>query len=150
MNVRRATIADLPILVEFTSNEALEAESKPIDSARLEKGIGAALEDNAKAIYWVLIDEDGKPIGSISTLKEWSDWNAGFYWWVQSVYLVPEQRGKGHISILIDTVKEEMKRENGLELRLYVHNENKRAIRAYEKLSFKQLPYNIMALKNDL
>ena len=148
MRVRRATIDDLATLVEFTSREAEEAEGSVKDLERLAMGIKAALEDNSIATYWVLIDQLDHPIGSVSALKEWSDWNAGYYWWIQSMYIVPEQRGQGHMSKLLDAVEKEMKNQNGLELRLYVHQNNDKAIRAYEKASFEKSPYKIMVRKN--
>jgi ribosomal protein S18 acetylase RimI-like enzyme len=40
-----------------------------------------------------------------------------------------------------------MESQNGLELRLYVHCKNTRAIRAYEKIGFEKSPYEIMAIK---
>jgi GNAT superfamily N-acetyltransferase len=142
-------MGDLPKLVEFTSEEAREAEKSIKASENLEKGIRTALEDSSIAMYWVLVNHSGEAIGSISALKEWSDWNAGFYWWIQSIYIVPDQRGKGYIALLLNAVINEMESQNGLELRLYVHQDNKKAIKAYEKSAFKKLPYEIMVLKNE-
>ena len=48
-------------------------------------------------------------------------------------------RGKEFLTLLIRAVKAETERENGLELRLYVHKNNKFAIRAYEKVGVKFL-----------
>ena len=146
-NVRKATLADLPTLVDFTSKEAEEAEGVAQDLTRLETGVKAALEDHSLATYWILTDEANAPVGSVSALKEWSDWNAGFYWWIQSLYIVPEQRGKGHLKTLLNTVEAEMRSQKGLELRLYVHQDNKRAIRAYEKTGFEASPSKIMTRK---
>ena len=147
MNVRKATIDDLSILVRFTSEEAKEAEGRTKDLTVLEKGIKAALEDPSIAVYWMLVDETNRPIGAISALKEWSDWHAGYYWWIQSMYIVPEQRGQGHVSKLLNAVDKEMESQNGLELRLYVHQNNRKAIRAYKKVGFEKSPYEIMVKK---
>jgi RimJ/RimL family protein N-acetyltransferase len=147
--VRRAVIEDLATLVEFTSEEARESEGGIKDSRRLETGIRSALEDPSIAMYWLMIDESNRPIGSISSLKEWSDWNAGYYWWIQSMYIVPDQRGRGHINKLLNSVVSEMKSQSGLELRLYVHEGNRKAIRAYEKIGFEKSPYEIMAFRSE-
>lgn len=149
MNVRRAHISDLPRLIEFTLEEAREAEGSIKASDNLEKGIRKALENDSIAMYWMLINESGLPIGSISSLQEWSDWNAGFYWWIQSMYIVPDQRGNGYMPLLLNAVIDEMEIQNGLELRLYVHRDNKKAIKAYEKSAFEKSPYEIMVLKNE-
>lgn len=147
--VRKATTKDLDYLTHFTAEEAKEAESIEKIPGTLRKGIKAALEDNSKSTYWVIVDESNKPFGNISALKEWSDWNAGYYWWIQSMYISPKFRGKGFIILLVDEVKKEMEKENGLELRLYVHNSNKTAIRAYEKIGFEKTDYQIMKIKSN-
>jgi len=147
MKVRKAVREDLARLAEFTAEEAREAEGSGKAFKNLEKGILKALEDTSLAMYWVLTDDSGEAVGSISALKEWSDWNAGFYWWIQSVYIVPGQRGKGCFDLLLKAVVEEMQAQGGLELRLYVHEDNKRAIGAYRKSAFETLPYEMMALR---
>lgn len=149
MKVRKALLQDLPKLVKFTSEEAREAEAGSRGFANIEEGISKALEDDSLAIYWLLVDDAGEAVGSISALKEWSDWNAGFYWWIQSVYIIPDQRGKGHLALLLDAVKNEMKVQGGLQLRLYVHADNRRAIEAYQKFAFERSPYQIMVLKHE-
>lgn len=144
--VRRATLSDLETLVDFTAQEAIEAEGEVKLPETLKKGIEIALLDPSKALYWVLCENE-KVVGSVSVLKEWSDWNAGFYWWIQSMYLAPCQRGKGRIKLLINAVLEEMEEQQGLELRLYVHSENERAINAYQKFGFSSSEYQIMTFK---
>ena len=146
MRVRNAEIKDLPFLIEFTAEEAREAEESVLIPDTLEKGIRTALENSSVAMYWVLVDESNKPVGNVSALKEWSDWKAGYYWWIQSMYLSPSQRCKGLMSLLLDSVKSEMKLQKGLELRLYVHENNQAAIKAYEKSQFIHSPYKIMTL----
>lgn len=80
VNVRKAVMRDLPKLVEFTLEEARESEGRKEASEILEKGIRTALVDGSIAMYWVMVNSSGEAIGSISALKEWSDWNARFYW----------------------------------------------------------------------
>ena len=144
--IRKANIQDIDFLIHFTAEEAKEAESIEKIPSTLKEGIKAALKDNSKSIYWVIVDESNRPFGNVSALREWSDWYAGYYWWIQSMYISPEYRGKGYIQLLIDEVKKEMRKENGLELRLYVHNSNKIAIRAYEKIGFVKTDYEIMKI----
>lgn len=150
MKVRRATREDLPQLVAFTTAEAQEAEGRIEVLESVEEGIRMALQDDSIAMYWMLVDELDVPIGSVSALREWSDWNAGFYWWIQSMYITPNQRGRGYMSLLLKAVVDEMIRHKGLELRLYVHKDNRRAIRAYEKASFERSPYEIMILRDKM
>ncbi|USD62087.1 GNAT family N-acetyltransferase [Vibrio sp. SCSIO 43140] len=97
-----------------------------------------------------MTDIDDTPIGSVSSVREWSDWNAGYYWWIQSMYLRPDYRGKGLMRELISCVESEMHREGGLELRLYVHRDYAVAKRAYEKSGFSLSDYQIMVLNKEL
>jgi GNAT superfamily N-acetyltransferase len=144
--VRSAGIDDLDTLVSFTLAEALEAEGSNKSSERVHEGIKTALADPAIASYWVLENSDGELIGSVSVVKEWSDWHAGFYWWIQSMFIQPEYRGQQLMSLLLDKVRQEAEDEDALEVRLYVHNDNFRAIRAYEREGFSISPYKIMVM----
>ncbi|MBE4033999.1 GNAT family N-acetyltransferase [Vibrio alginolyticus] len=148
MKVRKAVLDDLPYLVNFTSEEAREAEGSIKIPETLEKGILVALRDPSIATYWVLVDENDTPVGSVSAVREWSDWNAGYYWWIQSMFLSKSQRGKGRMSLLLDAVKHEVKVQKGLELRLYVHKDNCTAVRAYQNAHFSKSDYEIMILSN--
>lgn len=149
MHVRPAEISDIDTLVDFTASEAEESEGSPKDLTRLEKGIRAALNDPAIARYWLLLDDNGIPAGSISALREWSDWHAGYYWWIQSMFIKAEHRGKGNSALLLDALIEKMTSEGGLALRLYVHQENERAIRAYQRLGFVSSAYQMMTLERE-
>ena len=145
--VRNAKMDDLGPLVKFITAEAGEAEgiSKSPDTIR--SGIKSGLENSDIARYWVLESADGDLIGSVSVVKEWSDWNCAFYWWIQSMYIRPNHRGQGLMEALLQTVKHSARKENALELRLYVHAGNKRAIRAYQKAGFSDSDYKMMMLQ---
>ena len=143
--VRRATIADLERLVGFTAAEATEAEGINMSEAKIRQGVLTALKDEAVAMYWVL--EDGRDvIGQVSVVREWSDWNAGYYWWIQSMYLEPQHRGKGLMKLLLRAVQDSAREHRALELRLYVHKGNAPAIKAYLKAGFTESDYRIMAM----
>jgi GNAT superfamily N-acetyltransferase len=142
--VRRATLADLDSLIHFAAEEAREAEGIEKTPATLRAGILAALQNERLALYWVLADELDRPVGVISAMKEWSNWNAGFYWWVQSLYIAPDYRGRGYLTALFGAVREEARSQGGLDLRLYVHEGNDRARAAYRKTGFTEMHYRIM------
>jgi ribosomal protein S18 acetylase RimI-like enzyme len=112
----------------------------------IEASVGAALADPGLARYW-LLERCGAPIGAIAVTREWSDWCNASYWYIQFVFVEPAHRGGGGLRALVDEVRAEAARDGAPEVRLYVHRENARAIRAYEKLGFAQLPYMMMALR---
>ena len=145
-DIRRATSADIESLVSFAVAEAKEAEGVTKDLNRVRQGIRTALGDDAIAMYWVLEKEETGIVGNVSIVKEWSDWNSGYYWWIQSMYILPEFRGKGLMERLIQTLKDAARQEGALELRLYVHKNNAQAVIAYQKAGFFDSDYRIMTM----
>jgi ribosomal protein S18 acetylase RimI-like enzyme len=142
--VRRAKPDDLGQLVELTLSEAKEAEGISKDPDKAREGIRVALEDESVAIYWILESSDNGIVGNISVVEEWSNWNAGYYWWIQSLYIKPEHRGRGLMEKLIGTVTDSAIQAHALDLRLCVHKNNLRAIKAYRKAGFMDSDYRIM------
>ena len=142
--VRKANLDDLDQLVKFIAAEADEAEGVSKSPDTIRNGIKSGLENPDIACYWVIESADGDLIGSVSVVKEWSDWNCAFYWWIQSMYIIPNHRGQRLMEALLETVKHSARKEKALELRLYVHAGNKRAIRAYQKAGFSDTNYKMM------
>ncbi|MDR0213962.1 MAG: GNAT family N-acetyltransferase [Comamonas sp.] len=142
--VRPATIDDLDLFVQFTISEAIDAEGSEI-GAKVREGVLTALEDNSYATYWVL-ETEGVVIGNVSVVKEWSDWRAGYYWWIQSMFIEPGSRGKGLVKLLLDAIQREASAAGALELRLYVHKNNSGAISAYLKNGYSPSDYQIMTM----
>ncbi len=144
-NVRRATKEDLEKLISFTLAEAIDSEGLKINNQRVMSGIKTALEDESIAKYWVL-EASGSVIGSISVVMEWSDWNAGYYWWIQSMYIDPQFRGQGLMKLLLNDVMKKAREEQAVEVRLYVHHDNTTAIKAYATAGFEDSEYKIMRI----
>jgi ribosomal protein S18 acetylase RimI-like enzyme len=143
--VRRAQHEDLESLVSFTVAEAREAEGLDIDPSVVRRGVEQGLSNNDIAMYWVVESELGEIVASTSVVREWSDWSAQDYWWIQSMYVIPEHRGRGLPEMLIDRVVAEARANGAADLRLYVHERNSRAVRAYRRCGFGELPYTIMS-----
>ena len=139
-----AELADLETLVAFTIEGARDAvgEERDVDTVRL--GVRAGLEDPNVAAYWVAETPEGEVVAGASVVMEWSDWHGGYYWWVQSMYISPEHRGIGLVDLLLDTLAEAARAAGALDLRLYAHQSNKRALKAYLRCGFSRSPYVIM------
>jgi GNAT superfamily N-acetyltransferase len=142
--LRRATSSDLETIVGFTLEEAREAECLDKDADDVRRGVSAGLEDPSVAIYWVAESRDGETVASTSVIREWSNFNGGYYWWVQSMYIAPEHRGSGLVDLLLDKVAEEARDAGAIDLRLYAHGSNARALEAYRRCGFDETPYVIM------
>jgi ribosomal protein S18 acetylase RimI-like enzyme len=142
--IRKATPADLDTLVAFTLREAEEAEGRDQDRDAVRRGVRAALEEPALATYWVAESSDGEVVASTSVVTEWSNFHGGHYWWIQSLFIVPEHRGRGLVEILLDNLAEAARAAGALDLRLYAHNANRRALGAYRRRGFDVAPYTVM------
>ncbi|UCG85404.1 MAG: GNAT family N-acetyltransferase [Gemmatimonadota bacterium] len=143
-SIRKASHKDLHTIVSFTLQEAREAEAAEKDAGVVRRGVLAGLDDPAVASYWVAESNDGEVVASTSVVREWSNWHAGYYWWVQSLYIVPGHRGRGLVELLLDVLHREAQAAGALDLRLYAHTSNRRAIEAYRRCGFSTAPYTIM------
>lgn len=139
--IRKATKDDRHDLVAFNQAMALETEGKQLDEAVLTKGVSAVFDDLTKGFY-VVAEESGTIIGGLMVTTEWSDWRNGWFWWIQSVFIRPEGRGRGIYRMLYQFVKDRAA-ENGnvCGFRLYVENENTNAQAVYEKLGMEKTYY---------
>lgn len=137
MNIRLAVQSDARALVEFNQAMALETEGKTLDAQILQSGVEAVFHDEKKGFYTVA-EEDGRIVGGLMITFEWSDWRDGWFWWIQSVYILPEQRGRGIYRLLYEFVKNRAAEQKDVcGFRLYVEKENTRAQKVYEKLGME-------------
>ena len=141
MRIRLAEKTEVAALVEFNQAMALETEGKRLDRQILESGVSAVFDDEKKGFY-VVAEEDEKIVGGLMVTFEWSDWRSAWFWWIQSVYIVPDFRGKGIYRLLYEFVKESAEaRGDVCGFRLYVEKENTGAQKAYEKLGMDETHY---------
>ncbi len=143
-SLRRAEVTDLETIVGFTLEEAREAEGLDKDADGIRRGVSNGLEDPSVATYWVAESSDGEIVASTSVVREWSNFNGGYYWWVQSMYIVLAHRGRGLVDLLLGKLAEEARAAGAIDLRLYAHGSNARAIDAYRRCGFDETEYVIM------
>src|SRR5687767_4716319 len=141
MEIRVATREDAAAMVEFNQAMAQETEGKILIEDVLAKGVSAVFDDPQKGFY-VVADEHGRIVGGLMVTFEWSDWRNGWFWYVQSVYVRPEARGKKVYSQLYHFVKERAAEQgNVCGFQLYVERENENAQRVYKSLGMEQTYY---------
>lgn len=141
MKIRTANFEDIDSLVKFNQAMALETEKKMLDPQILRNGVEAVLRDAAKGFYAVM-ENDGSIVGGLMVTFEWSDWRNKWFWWIQSVYILPEFRGQRIYSQLYDYVKQmALRNENVCGFRLYVERENENAQKVYEKCGMQPSYY---------
>lgn len=151
LRVREAQAADARWLADCAIAMARETEGKSLDPDTVQAGVAAGIADPAKARYFLALQEAhaGKdlllaPVGTLMLTHEWSDWRNGDWWWIQSVYVLPEHRRHGVLAALYRHVSELANNTPGvIGLRLYVERENSIAQRTYASLGMQQAAYRI-------
>ena len=120
----------------------MESEGTLLDKDTVRKGVAAAMDDENKGCYYVA-RVDGKAVGSVMLTREWSDWNNGWYWWIQSVYVAPDYRRRGIYTSLYHAVCEDAGKQNVAQVRLYVDKTNTRGQKVYAALGMQESHYLI-------
>jgi ribosomal protein S18 acetylase RimI-like enzyme len=139
--VRDARPADLDLLAAFNAALAEETEGRRLDAARLRAGVAAALQDPSRGQYRVA-ELDGRAVGALLVTREWSDWRNGWFWWIQSVYVLPQARRRGVYGALhADVLARAAAAGDVVGVRLYVEHENAGAQRTYERLGMLRSRY---------
>jgi len=143
IKIRKATILDLPVIVDFMLKMAKETEDLILSSSVLSPGIERGLKDSNKAEYFIA-EINGDVAGSLMITKEWSDWRNAWVLWIQSVYTVRKHRKKGVYKALYSFILkkvEESQEYSGV--RLYVDSTNYTAIKVYNKLGMNGNHYKL-------
>jgi GNAT superfamily N-acetyltransferase len=144
IEIRAASKADIPFLVDCNAAMALETEHKTLDRAVLTRGTRAIFEEPRRGFYRVA-ERAGKAVGSLMVTYEWSDWRNGDWWWIQSVYVTPAARRTGVFSALYADVEQQARARSGvIGLRLYVENENSIARATYAALGMSDAGYRLL------
>jgi ribosomal protein S18 acetylase RimI-like enzyme len=141
--VREATPGDLDVLIGFAAAMARETEGKVLDGPTLRAGVAALLADPARGRTFV-VERNGAVVASLMLTFEWSDWRNGFWWWIQSVYVTPAERRRGHYRFLHQHVRALAAQQPDVcGLRLYVENDNANAQATYRTMGMHEAPYRI-------
>ena len=141
IQIRKAAPEDAEVIVEFNVRLARETEDRELDRAVLRRGVEQLLADPGSGFYW-LAEVKGQVVGQLLLTYEWSDWRSGWFWWIQSVYVRQDWRGRGVFAELYQFVEQQAAdRPDVCGLRLYVEGDNARARRTYERLGMQPTTY---------
>ncbi len=141
MQIRIATGDDGNSLVHFNQAMALETEGKQLNPEILKMGVETVFHDERKGFY-VVAEEADEIVGGLMITFEWSDWRNSWFWWIQSVYILPAFRGKRIYRLLYEFVKDKARAQgNVCGFRLYVETENINARKVYEKVGMDSSHY---------
>jgi ribosomal protein S18 acetylase RimI-like enzyme len=142
-SIRPARPEDAAVLVDYQIRMARETEEMELDRSTVERGVAAVLTDPGKGEYW-LAEEGGRVLACLLVTFEWSDWRNGTVLWVQSVYVLPEARGRGLYRRLYEHLRARVEAAPDLRgIRLYVDKRNAAAQRVYERLGMTREHYEL-------
>lgn len=141
--IRHAVRTDAQTIAEFNAAMAIETEQLQLDVSRLLLGVNG-LFDNPDKGFYLVAENNGVIIGQMMITYEWSDWRNGIFWWIQSVYVLPQYRAQKIYRTLYEhAVLLAKEQKNVCGLRLYVEKENERAHHVYEKLGMTLTNYDM-------
>lgn len=141
--IRKATTDDIEILIRFQQQMAMETENVQLATDTLRKGIEAMFTDAGKGNYYVA-EDNAKVIGCLMVTNEWSEWRNKNVWWLQSVFIEEEFRGKGVFRKMYESLKAEASsRKDIAGIRLYVEKNNVRAQKTYASLGMNGDHYTV-------
>jgi ribosomal protein S18 acetylase RimI-like enzyme len=158
ISVRPATLEDAPAIAAGNVGIARETEGVTLHEDLVRMGVEAVIEDPEKGRFFVA-EHEGLPgsvqpgsvrvVGQMLLTREWSDWNARWHVWLQSVHVVPAMRRRGVYRALHQRAVEEARAMNAITLRLYVEHENVVAQKTYAALGMKRARYDVFELHLD-
>jgi len=146
ITVRPATLEDVEFLVSGNASMALETEARTLDTHTLRAGVCAVFDDPTRGFY-LIAEIGGQSAGQMMITYEWSDWRNAVFWWIQSVYTLPESRGRGVFKALyahVDSLARQ--RADVCGLRLYVEAHNQRAQSAYLRCGMSEAIYRMFEI----
>ncbi|MFU8861153.1 MAG: GNAT family N-acetyltransferase [Cyclonatronaceae bacterium] len=139
--IRRAVEADAEAIIRFNIAMARETEQKVLPEDKIRPGVNALFRKPEYGFYLAAVAGD-RVVGCLMVTYEWSDWRNGLFWWIQSVYVIPEFRRKGVYRSMYETLRElAAGTPDHCGFRLYVEKENRNAQETYTALGMKETRY---------
>ena len=144
MIIRQATHDDIDTLAQFNSKMAFETEAVRLKPEVISAGVTGMI-DNPQRGFYLVAEENGLIAASLMITTEWSDWRNGNFWWIQSVYVLPEFRRQGLYRKLYEQVRKLAAEDSHVcGFRLYVERNNRVAQQTYLALGMDETDYLMM------
>lgn len=143
LDIRQAVPADAGQIADFQVRLAMESEGLALDAPTVGRGVQAVFENPALGTYYVAA-EGGRVLACLLVVNEWSDWRNGMVWWIHSLYVLPEARGRGVFRAMYEKLQSLIRQTPSLRgLRLYVDKRNVSAQKAYDALGMTAEHYHL-------
>lgn len=141
IEIRQALPRDVETIAHYNIALCRETEGRELDLATVTNGVRRFVSEPTRGRYFVA-EIDGQVVGQSAHTFEWSDWRDAEIWWIQSVYVHPDFRGRGVFRSLFTHMKELGKANaDCCGIRLYMERDNESARQSYRRLGFRETPY---------
>lgn len=142
--IRQASSSDVRTIADFNLALCRETERRELDPATVLEGVTRFVAEAPRGRYFVAV-LDGEVVGQTAHTYEWSDWRNGEIWWIQSVYVRPDMRGRGVFRSLFEHIKKLGEADpECCGIRLYMERKNHTARRSYAKLGLAEAGYEVL------
>ena len=143
MQIRLANQEDKFLIADFQIKMAKETEDLSLNIETVNNGVMSVFQNPHKGKY-IVAEINDKVVASLMLTYEWSDWRNSVVLWIQSVYVLPEYRGKGIFKSLYIFVKNMTNEDENISgIRLYVDKTNKNAMEVYKAIGMNGEHYKL-------
>ncbi|AOO65842.1 GNAT family N-acetyltransferase [Sulfurospirillum halorespirans] len=141
--VRIATRDDAKEIATFNVLFAKETVNKNVPLALTTEGVHQVFAKFHNGFY-IIATIENVIIGLAMITREWSDWNNGAYYCIQSIFVTDHEHEKEIHDALLDKAKVLAKEHYDVcGIRLYVHKDDKATQKSYEELGLQKTKYRL-------
>ncbi|AFL69032.1 GNAT family N-acetyltransferase [Sulfurospirillum barnesii] len=141
--VRIATRDDATSIAQFNVLFAKETINKNISLALTTEGVHQVFAKFHNGFY-LLASLENTIVGMTMITREWSDWNNGAFYCIQSIFVTDHAHEKEIHDALLTKAKSLAKEHYDVcGIRLYVHKDDKETHKKYEDLGLQKTPYRL-------
>jgi len=133
MEIRYAKKRDLPQLIELCKHHA-EYEQAAYDEKGKPELLAGFLFGQTPSLKCLVVEQANSLIGYATFMKQFSTWDAGYYIYLDCLFLKEAARGKGLGGFIMERLKEYVKIENCSSLQWQTPDSNQKAIDFYRKI----------------
>lgn len=142
-SVRIATRDDASSIAEFNVIFAKKNENRQLSLPVTAAGVRRVFDTFNHGLYLVA-ERDNVIIAVTMVTREWSDWNNGFFYCIQDIFVLEEDADKVIHDALLNKVRALAKEhEDVCGIRLYVHKDDMETQEHYTKLNLVKTNYRI-------
>ncbi|HAS46997.1 MAG TPA: N-acetyltransferase [Microscillaceae bacterium] len=131
--IRFASPLDMDALIQLCAEHAAY-EKADYDPYGKKENLGMRLFSPPPPLYCLVVEQNEEIIGYATYMKQFSTWDAGYYLYLDCLFLNKKSRGQGLGEQLMLRIKEEAQKLGLSEIQWQTPDFNEGAIRFYQRL----------------